>query len=206
MEQITLFTGIVILAAISPGADFAMVSRTSAVEGRRAGLAVAVGVATACWLHIAYAVFGLELLSRWVPNLLDIVRYAGVAYLIYLGIRMIFPPRTKRDKASQNTSTPARRHYFWLGFATNTLNPKTSIFVISLYAQVIGHDTPLQIQLAYGVIISGIHLLWFALVAFFLSKDVVRQFVNLHRSMIDTIIGTLLITLGLVLLAYPLGH
>lgn len=204
MEQIALFTGIVILAVISPGADFAMVSRTSAIEGRRAGLAVALGVAAACWLHITYAVFGLELVSRWVPNLLDIIRYAGVAYLIYLGLRMIFPPRAKAGDTSTTGPASSRSHYFWLGLVTNALNPKTSIFVISLYAQVVGNDTPLTIQLAYGAIISVIHLLWFSLVAFFLSQEAVRQFVNRRRRIIDAIIGTLLIALGMGLLFWSM--
>ncbi|WP_292050779.1 MULTISPECIES: LysE family translocator [unclassified Brevundimonas] len=204
MEQLALFAGIVILAVISPGADFAMVSRTSAVDGQRAGLCVAVGVATACWVHITYAVFGLELVSRWVPDLLDIIRYAGVAYLLYLGLRMILPARAKAASGDIASGSEGRGRHFWLGFVTNALNPKTSIFVISLYAQVVGHDTAVQVKLAYGALISAIHLMWFALVAFFLSREAVRQYVNRNRRTIDRIIGALLIALGIGLLFWAM--
>ena len=204
MEQLALFTGIVILAVISPGADFAMVSRTSAVDGHRAGLCVAFGVAVACWIHITYAVFGLQLVARWVPDLMDIIRYAGVAYLIYLGVRMIFPSRAKAASTDAPSGSAGHYRHFWLGFITNALNPKTSIFVISLYAQVIGHDTAVQVKLGYGVILSAIHFIWFALVAFFLSREAVRQYVNRNRRVIDSIIGALLIALGLALLFWSM--
>ena len=90
------------------------------------------------------------------------------------------------------------------GFLTNALNPKTSIFVISLYAQVVGHDTAVQVKLAYGALISAIHLMWFALVAFFLSREAVRQYVNRNRRTIDRIIGALLIALGIGLLFWAM--
>lgn len=202
METFSLFLGIVVLAVISPGADFAMVSRTSAVHGRRAGLMVALGVATACWLHITYAIFGLELVARWMPNFLNVVRLIGVAYLIYLGASMAWPKPAKPQASSK--AAPRTGSQFWLGFLTNALNPKTAIFVISLYAQVIGHDTAVQAKLGYGAIISAVHLIWFSLVAFFLSREAVRHYVNRHRRIIDSIIGALLIALGLALLFWSM--
>ncbi|MFC6199581.1 LysE family translocator [Ponticaulis profundi] len=203
METFALFLGIVVLAVISPGADFAMVSRTSAVSGRTAGLMTALGVATACWFHITYAIFGLELITRWLPGFLDGVRLIGVAYLIYLGASMAWP-RRRTAQAEPIADTGSTGRHFLLGLFTNALNPKTAIFVISLYAQVIGHSTGMLTKLGYGAIISAVHLLWFALVAIFLSRDTVRQFVARHRPVVDTIIGLLLIALGVALLFYKI--
>lgn len=198
MEQFWLILGIVWLAVISPGADFAMVSRTSFIDGRRAGVLAACGIATACWIHIAYAVFGLEILGRIFPHLLDVVKIAGAAYLIYLGATMALARPTTSDV--DVGSAQKRPHAAFLtGFLTNALNPKTSIFVVSLYAQIMAPGTPMPEKLGYGVLISAVHAAWFITVAIFLSNPAIRSRVLAKQRMVNMSIGCVLILLGFAL-------
>lgn len=205
MEQLLIILGIVWLAVISPGADFAMVSRVSFIEGRTAGLYAALGIAAACWFHIAYAVFGLALVERWFPYLLDVIRFAGAAYLVYLG----FSIALSRPSAAtaEDAANPGRPHRLFLtGLLTNALNPKTSIFVVSLYAQIIGHSASTGIKLGYGLLISLSHLAWFGLVAIFLSQPSIRARVLKRQRQLNMGIGAILIILGLVLALADLGQ
>lgn len=204
MSQFFIVLSVVWLAVISPGADFAMVSRTSAVEGRRAGLMVAAGVAAACWLHIAYAAFGLALLSRTFPNLLDVVRLIGAAYLIYMGVGMALKTPAPPAPAASETPSVKGGRAFARGLLTNALNPKTAIFIISLYAQVGGADASSFVKLGYGAVISLSHLIWFGAVAVFLSQAEVRRRVLQHRRKADIIIGGALVLLGVALALYDM--
>jgi threonine/homoserine/homoserine lactone efflux protein len=61
------------------------------------------------------------------------------------------------------------------GFLTNALNPKTTLFVVSVYTQVVHPDTPLGIQIGYGLFMSFAHVIWFSLVAAFFSKPGLRM-------------------------------
>ena len=83
------------LAVISPGADFAMVTRTSLLESRRAGLWVALGIGCGVLVHVAYTLLGLGVLLQRLPWLFTLLKWAGAAYLIWLGIQPV--ARLRRD-------------------------------------------------------------------------------------------------------------
>lgn len=204
MDRFPLVLGIIWLAVISPGADFAMVSRLSFRGGPRAGLFAAAGIATACWFHVAYAIFGLELVERLFPHLLDVIRIAGAAYLIYIGATTALAHPTS-DDAGLSAARADIPRAFATGMLTNALNPKTSIFVISLYAQVIGPATPLAMKLGYGIVISLSHLIWFAGVAVFLSRPPVRAWVFARQRVVNGIIGAVLVLLGLTLALFDVS-
>ncbi|WP_246611035.1 LysE family translocator [Aquisediminimonas profunda] len=198
MEQFFIILGIIWLAVISPGADFALVSRVSSIQGRRAGIIVAFGIAIACWFHIAYAVFGLAMVEHWIPNFLDFIKIAGAGYLIYLGVSTaIAPPLTL--SADTLEAGGGQAGTLFRGILTNALNPKTSIFVVSLYAQAMGPNTPVSTKLGYGFAISISHLIWFGGVSIFLSRPAIRKLVMTHQQTVNGVIGCILVLFGLLL-------
>ncbi|MCJ8509244.1 LysE family transporter [Rhizobium lemnae] len=198
MEQILLIASITWLAVLSPGADFAMVSRNSFLYGRRSGLAASAGIAIACWFHVIYAMFGIAVIQHTFPNILDFIKFVGAAYLIYAGVSTAFG--TIRDvEGSLLPSGRSMAREMMTGILTNGLNPKTSIFVISLYTQFIGKDTPLSHQLLWGLFISLSHLLWFATVSMFLSNPAIRTVVLRRQRIFNIVIGIVLASLGAVL-------
>ena len=201
------------LAVISPGADFAMVTRTSLMQSRRAGLWVALGIGCGVLIHVGYTLLGLGVLLQSLPWLFTLLKWAGAAYLVRLGISLwreadshtAANGPTANAPAAQTTTVqeqPAQSLWsFWrLGFLTNALNPKTALFIISLLTQVAGPSVPMPTQLAYGLFIAAAHVAWFALVAWFFSAPVLQPKVQAIRPWVDRSLGCVLLGLGLLLI------
>ncbi|MET0264777.1 MAG: LysE family transporter, partial [Duganella sp.] len=171
-EWIAVIT-ITLLAVISPGPDFAMVTRNSLMLSRRAGVLTALGIGLGVLVHVTYTLVGVGLLIQQSLWLFNATKLAGAIYLIYLGVKML---RTK----SGGTATDGRiaplsdAAALRTGFLTNALNPKTTVFIVSLFVQVVRTDTPLLVQIGYGAFISLAHMAWFCLVALCFSAGAVR--------------------------------
>ena len=198
IELITVAT-ITILAVISPGADFAMVTRNSMVLSRRAGVLTATGIALGVLIHVAYSMAGIGLLISRSILLFSLIKFAGAAYLIYLGITLMRAKKADPSEAQAEPAAISDLDALKTGFFTNALNPKTTLFVVSLFTQVISPQTPLVVQLGYGAFMSLAHLVWFVLVACAFSSDVARRVVASSRHLVERGIGAVLVALGLSL-------
>lgn len=195
-ELITVAT-ITILAVISPGADFAMVTRNSMMLSRRAGVLTSVGISLGVLVHVGYSLLGVGLLIARTAVLFGLLKYLGAAYLIWLGIGMLRfrPDAEQAGTAGALSDCGALR----IGFLTNATNPKTTLFVVSLFSQVISPSTPLAVQLGYGLFMSVAHLVWFVLVALAFSSTSAQRLVARARGHIEHGIGLVLVCLGLML-------
>ena len=196
MNEIIAIAIITLLAVISPGADFALVSRNSYLYGRKQGLYTAYGIACAVWVHICYSVLGLSFLKHYIPNLLHIIQYIGALYLMYIGYKT-FTQQQISDHATHTLLRP--RQAFIQGFLGNSLNPKTTLFVMSIFAQLLRGNHGLMHLIGYGMFISASHLLWFLLISLFCSTPVIRNKILRKQVSINRVIGTVLATLGLCL-------
>ena len=170
MNEIIAIAIITLLAVISPGADFALVSRNSYLYGRKQGIYTAYGIACAVWIHISYSVLGLSFLKHYIPNLLHIIQYIGALYLMYIGYKT-FTQQQISDHATHTLLRP--RQAFIQGFLGNSLNPKTTLFVMSIFAQLLRGNHGLMHLIGYGMFISASHLLWFLLISLFCSTPVI---------------------------------
>lgn len=135
---------------------------------------------------------------RYSPWLLNAMKLVGAIYLIWLGTKMLRSrPRSQiiapMDKVLSDTA--ALRVGFW----TNTLNPKTSTFMVNLFTQVVGAATPLTMRIVYGGFISLTHVIWFAAVAVCFGAPVLRQRLLGVSHWIDRTFGVALIAFGLSL-------
>ena len=196
MNEIIAIAIITLLAVISPGADFALVSRNSYLYGRKQGIYTAYGIACAVWIHISYSVLGLSFLKHYIPNLLHIIQYIGALYLMYIGYKT-FTHQQISDHATHTLLDP--RQAFIQGFLGNSLNPKTTLFVMSIFAQLLRGNHGLMHLIGYGMFISASHLLWFLLISLFCSTPVIRNKILRKQVSINRVIGTVLATLGLCL-------
>ena len=196
MNEIIAIAIITLLAVISPGADFALVSRNSYLYGRKQGIYTAYGIACAVWIHISYSVLGLSFLKHYIPNLLHIIQYIGALYLMYIGYKT-FTQQQISDHATHTLLHP--RQAFIQGFLGNSLNPKTTLFVMSIFAQLLRGNHGLIHLIGYGMFISASHLLWFLLISLFCSTPVIRNKILRKQVSINRVIGTVLATLGLCL-------
>ena len=196
MNEIIAIAIITLLAVISPGADFALVSRNSYLYGRKQGIYTAYGIACAVWVHICYSVLGLSFLKHYIPNLLHIIQYIGALYLMYIGYKT-FTQQQISDHVTHALLHP--RQAFIQGFLGNSLNPKTTLFVMSIFAQLLRGNHGLMHLIGYGMFISASHLLWFLLISLFCSTPVIRNKILRKQVSINRVIGTVLATLGLCL-------
>jgi threonine/homoserine/homoserine lactone efflux protein len=117
---------------LAPGLDMLYVIGRSVGQGRKAGIVSSLGVFVGCWVHILAAAFGIAALLRSSPIAFNVVRYAGAAYLIYLGIKML---AQKTDLASQHLKAERLGTIFRQGAITNMLNPKVAIFFLAFLPQ-----------------------------------------------------------------------
>jgi threonine/homoserine/homoserine lactone efflux protein len=204
MNELLAVALITVLAVISPGPDFAMVTRNSYAFGRRSGLISALGVAVGVQLHVFYTVFGIAIVIAHSPVLFLIMKFLGAGYLIYIGYKSL----TNRSRLTLDLSA-GRKLSLWVafrnGFLTNAFNPKTMLFVVSSYTQVVKPGSPFAVDLAYGLFMSFAHLAWFSLVAIFFSSEVLRKAMLEKQRIVDRVIGTALIALGLSLMLTVVG-
>ncbi len=203
MTELIAVITITLLAVISPGPDFAMVTRNSLMLSRRAGVLTALGIGLGVLVHVTYTLVGVGLLIQQSLWLFNAIKLVGAMYLVYLGVKML---RTKSGGALAGGTIAPLSDLAALrtGFLTNALNPKTTIFIVSLFMQVVRPDTPLAMQIAYGVFISVAHIAWFSLVGLCFSAGAVRDRLLAVRHWIDRVFGGLLVGFG-VLLAFARG-
>ncbi|MDN7700806.1 LysE family transporter [Burkholderia semiarida] len=198
MTELIVVVTITLLAVISPGPDFAMVTRNSLMLSRRAGVLTACGIGLGVIVHVSYTLLGVGLLIRQSLWLFNAVKLIGAIYLIYLGARMLM---TKAGDAQADAAVAPLSDLAALrtGFLTNALNPKTTVFIVSLFMQAVRPDTPLTVQIGYGAFIAGAHAGWFSLVAICFSAARVRDRLLSLRHWIDRTFGCLLVGFGVAL-------
>ena len=124
------------LLTITPGLDTAIVLRTAAVEGPRRAALAALGVIAGCLVWGAAVALGLGVLLAASSLAFTVLKWAGAAYLVWLGIGLILRPRDRFELAG--ATGPAQGGDFgWMrrGFLTNLLNPKVGVFYVSFLPQ-----------------------------------------------------------------------
>ncbi|MEU1196882.1 LysE family transporter [Streptomyces sp. NPDC005813] len=202
MTEILAVAVITVLAVVAPGADFAMVVRNSYLYGRRTGLLAATGVAAGVLVHVTYTMLGVGLLIASSTALFTVIKLIGAAYLVYIGVRT-FRARGDVEVDLENKTELTPWAALRTGFLTNVLNPKTTLFVVSTFAQVVSPGTPLYQQAGYGLFMSFAHLLWFGVVAVFFSHDRMRTLMLRGQKVLNKVIGSVLAGLGISLAFAP---
>lgn len=201
LEFLTI-AGVHILAVASPGPDFAIVLRHSIRYGRRIALVTSIGVGVGILVHVAYSLLGIGLLIKANPELFKVISFIAAAYLFYIGWGAIRSPAPSQE--SLVTSTPAEvilsdKKAFMVGFLTNGLNPKATLFFLSIFAVVVSAETPNIVKLAYGLYLALATGLWFCFLSIFLSSNKVRKFIGAKGYWFDRIMGAVLIVLAVSL-------
>ncbi|MFB6837072.1 LysE family translocator [Streptomyces sp. NPDC056361] len=202
MGQLIAVAVITVLAVISPGADFAMTVRNSYLYGRVAGVLAAVGIALGVLVHVTYTMLGVGLLVSRSPMLFTAMKLIGAAYLVYIGYKT-FVATSQVDVDLSDGSGLSKAGALRTGFLTNALNPKTMLFVLSTYTQVVSADTPVFQQVGYGLFMSFAHLVWFGLAAVLFSRQSLRTRLLRKQAVLNKVIGTVLVGLGMVLALTP---
>lgn len=191
------FTAVVLLGAVSPGPDFAVVVRRAALSGRRHGMATAVGVGVGVFGWVVAAAAGVAVLLAASAVAFTVVKLVGGAYLCYLGGKAL--RAAARGGPATLGSAGGRagvRAAFAEGLLTNALNPKAGLFFLALAPQFVDHAGGPEVALLSLIAAAGTAC-WFLVVANLVS--VLRRVVTRPRvrRALDAVTGTALIGLGL---------
>ncbi|PKH06807.1 LysE family translocator [Moritella sp. Urea-trap-13] len=199
MAEIIAVSTIAVFMAVLPGADFVMVTRTSIYNGRLAGLYASLGMCLSVCIHASYSITGLAVVIANSAWLFNSIKYLGAAYLIYIAWQLL----TTREllNTDQNNQTVEMSPFaaIRLGFTCNILNPKTSIFFLSIFTQVVSLDTPLIMQISYGLIIMLAHFIWYIGVVLLLSHPNILPRFNRHKQKVDKGAGFILMIIAIKL-------
>jgi RhtB (resistance to homoserine/threonine) family protein len=200
-QYLTEFLGLMAVFAViivAPGADFALVIRQCAVHGRRAALVTSVGIGVSLLFHISYTILGIGLIVANSLLLFSMLKWAGAAYLIWLGLKAWREPplRAEGDHNLREARTLSTPKAFAMGFVTNALNPKPVLFFLSLFSALVSPLTPVAIQFTYGLGMALGLILWFALVSLILTNDAVRAKFLASGRWFNRVTGALFIGLG----------
>lgn len=186
-----------LLAAVSPGPDFVMTVRNSFCYSRRSGIYTSIGISLGLGVHLCYCAAGIGYLISSSVVLFSIIKLLGAGYLIYMGIGSILAKESKLEISDKQADTDlTRMQAFRMGFLTNVLNPKATLFFLSLFTLVIGNATPLYIIAIISFIIIATALIWFIIVSIFFTKQSVRRLFLKYERSINRTLGGFLILLG----------
>ncbi|PJG48219.1 amino acid transporter [Sphingobium sp. LB126] len=146
-----LYVTAVFLISATPGPNMLHVMTQSIHHGPRRALATMAGLMSAILLCLIASALGLGALLKASPRLFDVLRYAGVAYLIWLGIKAWRAPVGDAGEIGA-TQTRSLRALYGTGLLTGLSNPKLIIFAAALFPQFIDTDRPFSVQLAILVV------------------------------------------------------
>jgi threonine/homoserine/homoserine lactone efflux protein len=133
-SKLALFLTAAVLLAVAPGPGMLYVLARSLAGGRREGVLSSLGTFVGGLVHVMAAAAGVSVVLAKSALAFAAVKYAGAAYLCFLGIRMILDARKDTGSLPMETRLPARNP-FWQGIATEALNPKTALFFLSFIPQ-----------------------------------------------------------------------
>jgi threonine/homoserine/homoserine lactone efflux protein len=149
---------------ITPGVDTALVLRSSASHGPRAGAAAGLGICAGLVVWGVLAALGLTALLAASALAFTVLKWAGAAYLLWLGVKLILKPRTSLAAAAAEDVRPkGAAGALRQGFLTDMLNPKIGVFYVTFLPQFIPHGVNVA---AFSLLLAGVHILltalWFA--------------------------------------------
>jgi threonine/homoserine/homoserine lactone efflux protein len=177
MPDFALFIAASALLAIAPGPDVIYVLTRGISQGRKAGLAAALGFASGCIFHTVLAAVGVAALIRSSDLAFDLVRYAGAAYLVWIGIQALRHSSSFSIEGASDAKALAT--IYKQSVIGNMLNPKVTLFFLAFLPQFVHAEAGnVGLQMAsLGLVFMAVTVLVFGAVAIFAAMigDWVRR-------------------------------
>ncbi len=195
-----------LLAAASPGPDFALVTRQSLLHGRKAGILASLGISIGLSIHIIYSAAGLAAVIAHSSEWMTVIKLAGGGFLIFLGVKGLRsrPQESLPFGTRGNVVASSSLRQITTGFLCNALNPKAPIYFLSLFTVVLSPDLPLPTLAIYGAWIMLLQMFWFTTVAIFFTHDAIRKRIIKVGHWIDRAFGFAMLALGIRVLGSDL--
>ena len=193
-----------LMAVMSPGQSFIVVSRTALGSGRAAGIAAALGMGAGILPWAIGALLGLAVLFARLPLLYATLKVLGGLYLIYVAIQ-IWRHAGDRVAAGDGAAMVTPATAFRRGFWTQIANPKVAMFYGSIFVAILPPSPPLWLVAVIFAILLVNEIGWFAIVATFFSAEKPRQAYFSVKPVIDRVMAGVLGLLGAKLIEAAMG-
>ena len=152
------------LMTITPGLDTALVLRTAAVEDAKRATLAAAGICLGTVIWGAAVAFGLGALLAATTLAFEVLKWAGAAYLVWLGLNLILKPRTEFHVGGGAPAPRSDLGWLWKGALNNLLNPKAGVFYISFLPQFVpAHVPAAPFMFGLACLHAAMGVAWFAL-------------------------------------------
>jgi RhtB (resistance to homoserine/threonine) family protein len=184
---------------MTPGPDTLYIVGRSVSQGRGAGMLSALGISTGCLVHTTCAAFGLSVLLAQSANAFTVIRWVGAAYLIYLGLRLLFSASS--EESGELKRPPMARPWtvYRQAVTTNILNPKVALFFLAFLPQFVEPDATHRTLslLLLGIVFVTNGTIWCLGVAWF-AAAISRRFRQQRTASawLSRLTGALFIGLG----------
>lgn len=203
MDLLVTFGGIAmvaLLAAMSPGPDFLVVAKNSISHSRKIGMYTALGVALGCCVHVGYVLVGLGFVISRSVLLFSVIKFAGAVYLVYLGVMLMTSKEESEVHVAQEASSQKSSYEaFKEGLLTNVLNPKATLFFLSVFSQFVSPALPISVRASLGLETVAVVGLWFVVLAAVLTHPSVRKVIARVQNSVLKFMGAALVLLGVKL-------
>jgi RhtB (resistance to homoserine/threonine) family protein len=202
IENYLVFIVSGIILNITPGNDTIYILSRSIAQGRKAGIISVLGIGTGALTHTIMASLGLSVILSKSILLFDVIKYIGVIYLVYIGIKTIISKNNPFNNQTNIESSVDYKQIYKQGFLTNLFNPKVALFYLSFLPQFINpniNNTPIPF-LILGVTFLTTGTIWCLFLAYassFLSK-ILRENDKIS-TIANKLCGMIFIGLGLKL-------
>ncbi|CAA0252522.1 LysE family translocator [Acinetobacter baumannii] len=187
------------MAVILPGPDFVITVRQSVRYGYLIGCLTAIGIGVGISVHVFYTLVGIGFLIQQSEWFMSLIRTAGAAYLVYLGWQCLRsqPNTTIEINGQAGSDTPSLFKAFTMGFLTNALNPKATIFFLAIFTTIVSTTTPMKVQVFYGIWMCMVNAIWFMVVSVLFAQPIVRKRFLEFGVYFERVMGVLLIGIAL---------
>ena len=195
-----LFIATAVVLVLTPGQDTFFILGRSIASGRSAGIAAALGITVGSIGHTLLAALGLSALLATSPYAFTVVKFAGAAYLFYIGVRALLSRSNGLPGEDANAGDDGRWSAFRQGIVTNLLNPKVALFFLALMPQFISADSNYKVAafIVLGLSFMTLGLAWCLVLAVGASS---LRGLFLRRpsmaSILNKVAGSMFIALGL---------
>ncbi|MFT5900214.1 MAG: threonine/homoserine/homoserine lactone efflux protein [Glaciecola sp.] len=187
-------------AVASPGPDFAVVLKQSLQQGRAAAIITSIGIGSGILLHVSYSLIGIGLIIKTTPWLLTGLLYFAAAYLAWIGVLALkSKPNPGAQLINNDSGKKTLVKSFMLGFFTNGLNPKATLFFLSVFTVAISAETILLHKVVYGLYMAVATAIWFTFISIVITHKKVRSFYQSNGYIFDRLMGAVLIIMAVFL-------
>jgi threonine efflux protein len=198
MSVLLTIAAVHLAGMVVPGPNVLTVSQTAVARSRAAGVAVALGVATAALIWAGTAAAGLALLLSSIGGLGVFLRIAGATVLIVLGVRLIAHPEAVPTQTADQGERLGR--FFVKGILVNLSNPKSLVYFTSVFTALIPADASPALRAAAVVIVVAEAATWHSLLALLFSRKYPRRLYAQLGAWIERTVGGIFLLLGVRLL------